>query len=131
MTREEKVRQFLIAAGKAPYNPALPVMDGSMVSGVKEEAFELIDAIWDYHIACEESNPTAMKVTRENLAKELADAQYVISNIAWYFDIPMDAAFNRVHNSNMTKVVDGKITFRHDGKILKPDTYEAPDMKGL
>jgi len=48
-----------------------------------------------------------------------------------YFNIPADPSFNRVHNSNMTKVVDGKVIFRDDGKILKPSTYEAPNMRGL
>lgn len=40
-----------------------------------------------------------------------------------------DAAFNEVHRSNMTKTIGGTVQRRDDGKILKPVTYEAPDLK--
>ena len=39
--------------------------------------------------------------------------------------------FNEIHRSNMTKVVDGKVLRRQDGKILKPGTYEAPNLKKI
>lgn len=68
---------------------------------------------------------------REDIVKELADLQYVLSGFAWRMGINLEAAFNRVHASNMTKVVDGKVIRREDGKILKPATYVAPDMSGL
>lgn len=42
------------------------------------------------------------------------------------------ALFNEVHASNMSKVTkDGKIIKRIDGKILKPDTYFAPNIKRI
>ena len=69
--------------------------------------------------------------TRAELCKEWADVQVVLSNIAVYFDIPSDPAFNRVHLNNMTKVVEGKLRLREDGKILKPEGYVKPDMSGL
>lgn len=124
MTREMKVNQFRKAAGKTTYEHD----DGddltSVMSCLFEELDEFADAVEDYDISPSEA-------TRAQLCKEWADLQYVVSQAAVYFEIPADAAFNRVHNSNMTKVVDGKIILREDGKILKPDTYVAPDMKGL
>jgi len=39
--------------------------------------------------------------------------------------------FSEIHRSNMTKVVDGKVVRREDGKILKPDTYEKPNIEAI
>lgn len=43
----------------------------------------------------------------------------------------LNEAFVRVHKSNMSKLTDGKLLKREDGKILKPDTYEPPNMMEL
>ena len=40
------------------------------------------------------------------------------------------SVFNEIHRSNMTKLEpDGKVRRREDGKILKPETYERPNLK--
>lgn len=123
MTREEKVKQFLTAAGKKPLERG-DRYDLSYENNLKEETKELLDAMFSYY-----NNPSVK--TRAELCKEWADVQVVLSNIAVWFDIPADAAFNRVHGNNMTKVVDGKVLLRKDGKILKPEGYVKPDMRGL
>ena len=43
----------------------------------------------------------------------------------------LNEAFVRVHKSNMSKLTDGKLLKREDGKILKPDSYEPPDLMEL
>lgn len=123
-SRENKVGEFLKAAGKLPWDSSSKALDESHVNNLLEEVNELEEAIYAY---VKDPNET----TRANLCKEWADAQVVLSNVAWYFDIPASAAFNRVHNNNMTKVVDGKVILREDGKILKPEGYVKVDMKGL
>ena len=40
-------------------------------------------------------------------------------------------AFTRVHNSNMSKLEEGKVLRREDGKVLKGKHYQAPNLKGL
>ena len=55
----------------------------------------------------------------------------IVTQAAVYHDIPGDPSFNRVHKNNMTKVVNGKVLFRDDGKILKPEGYKPVDMAGL
>lgn len=122
-TREQKVAEFLKAGGKKPWKPD----DGyelSYENNLKEEQAELREAMRRYV-----DNPS--EKNRAELCKEWADVQVVLSNIAVYFDIPADPAFNRVHQNNMTKVVDGKLRIREDGKILKPEGYVKPDMRGL
>jgi predicted HAD superfamily Cof-like phosphohydrolase len=89
------------------------------------------------------------------LLKELADLQYVvvgaevsgitelpddvaddIMRVAHLYDmIPqeiLDAAFFRVHESNMSKLgEDGKPILREDGKVLKGPNYATPDLSDL
>ena len=63
--------------------------------------------------------------------KELADTAYVLYQFASALDIDLDEALHRVHASNLTKLVDGKLVKRADGKILKPDSYCPPDLDDL
>lgn len=38
-------------------------------------------------------------------------------------------SFKEVHRSNMTKITkDGKVLRRADGKVIKPDTFEKPNL---
>lgn len=123
MSREQKVAQFLKAAGKTPFK-AGDEYELSYENNLKEETKELREAMFNYYNSPNEK-------TRAELVKEWADVQVVLSNIAVWLGIPADPAFNRVHQNNMTKVVDGKLKIRADGKILKPEGYVKPDMRGL
>mgnify|MGYP000273837779 FL=1 len=67
----------------------------------------------------------------ENMVKELADIMYVVSGFAVTFGIQIQPAFVRVHQSNMTKLVDGRPMLREDGKVIKGPNYKPPTMKGL
>ena len=43
--------------------------------------------------------------------------------------IDLDAVLAEIHRSNMTKLgPDGRVARRADGKVLKGDHYEAPDV---
>lgn len=42
-----------------------------------------------------------------------------------------EAAFERVHENNMTKVVDGKVLRNPDGKILKPAGFKPVVLTDL
>jgi predicted HAD superfamily Cof-like phosphohydrolase len=133
-TREEKVKEFRDAGSKLNFIDSPDESD--MINDlIFEEFIEFSDAAYDYEQAIEKGfdrvEPAAFATFRQNLVKEWADLQYVVSQAALYYEIPADEAFDRVHNSNMTKVVEGKLRLRDDGKILKPDTYRAPDMSEL
>ena len=75
------------------------------------------------------NNPTPK--TRTELYKKWTNIQIILSNITVWLDIPTDATFNRVHENNMTKIVDGKLHIHEDDKILKPENYVKPDMSNL
>jgi len=63
--------------------------------------------------------------------KELADIQYVLSGFAVAFGLPLPEAFDRVHNSNLTKFVNGVMQKREDGKLLKGPNYRPPVLEDL
>lgn len=65
------------------------------------------------------------------LTKELADLLYVVYGAAVTFGLPLDVVFNRVHASNMSKLVDGKPLYRDDGKVLKGPNYQPPKLDDL
>ncbi|QDP56939.1 MAG: hypothetical protein Unbinned2691contig1000_13 [Prokaryotic dsDNA virus sp.] len=123
ITREGRVAEFNSAGGVGTVssggNLALAVTNFS------EELAEFNEAMAEYI-----ANPS--EETREAMVKEWADVQFTLSGIAYYFEFDGEEAFTRVANNNMTKVSsDGTIKKRADGKILKPEGYKKPDMKGL
>lgn len=69
----------------------------------------------------------------EAVAKEMADLLYILYGNAVAWGIDLDETFRRVHESNMNKLwEDGKPRYREsDGKVLKPPTYQKPDLKGV
>ncbi|MFF7333763.1 MazG nucleotide pyrophosphohydrolase domain-containing protein [Streptomyces sp. NPDC008150] len=68
----------------------------------------------------------------DRLAHELADVVYVAYGTALVHGIDLDAVIAEIHRSNMTKRgPDGRVARRADGKILKGDHYEAPDVAGV
>lgn len=63
--------------------------------------------------------------------KELADIVYVAFWRAERKGYDLVEAFRRVHESNMSKLVDGKAVFNEDGKVMKGPNYEPPVMDDL
>jgi predicted HAD superfamily Cof-like phosphohydrolase len=68
----------------------------------------------------------------DRLAHELADVVYVAYGTALVHGIDLDAVLTEIHRSNMTKIgPDGVVSRREDGKVLKGEHYEAPDVPGV
>ncbi|MGW1539966.1 pyrophosphohydrolase domain-containing protein [Streptomyces sp. NPDC002309] len=68
----------------------------------------------------------------DKLAHELADVVYVAYGTALVHGIDLDAVISEIHRSNMTKLgPDGRVTRRADGKVLKGEHYEAPDVAAV
>jgi len=123
---ESQVLEFIEAFGvKHP--------DELSVKLIKEEVSEVIEAA-------------------AHLLKELCDLMYVVTSaelheavvphdaygpecIKALFEIfpnvIFDEAFTRVHQSNMSKLVDGKPLLREDGKVIKGPNYKPPYLLDL
>jgi len=67
----------------------------------------------------------------KNISKEMADMIYIICGTALTYGIPLDKVFERVHDSNMAKMVNGKVFRREDGKVIKPSGWEPPKLDDL
>ena len=126
ITREDRVKEFLAASRE----PSCEVVWNCYT----EENIEMKEAAEEFHMTLVDPDATIedKAAARAAFVKEVADVQYVLSQLAIFYDIDLQTAFNRVATNNMTKVQDGKIVYREtDGKILKPEGYEKPDMRGL
>ena len=85
---------------------------------IYEECVELIQAMG-------EGKETEIK-------KEAADLLYVLAGLFVDFGWDMQVIFNRVHQSNMSKLDEnGKPIFREDGNVLKSNRYKEADLRGV
>jgi predicted HAD superfamily Cof-like phosphohydrolase len=117
-----------------------------------------IDDVKAFHVACDVPvatkpciPPTARKELRWSLIEEeinkelvmamaeenipaiadaIADGIYVLIGTALEYGIPLAKVWNAVQDANMAKVdaTTGKVIRRPDGKILKPDGWQPPDI---
>ena len=69
--------------------------------------------------------------SRTEALKELADLVYVCFQFAAAAGWELDEALDRVHQSNLSKLVDGKPVKRDDGKVLKGPNYQPPYLSDL
>jgi NTP pyrophosphatase (non-canonical NTP hydrolase) len=69
--------------------------------------------------------------TREHALKELADLSYVIWQFAACAGWQLDEALDRVHRSNISKLVDGKPVKDANGKVTKGPNYVKPYLQDL
>jgi predicted HAD superfamily Cof-like phosphohydrolase len=68
-----------------------------------------------------------------NLLKEGADLLYVVFGtfVSLGLGDQLIEAFKRVHESNMSKLENGKPIYREDGKVLKGKDYKPPNLDDL
>jgi len=88
----------------------------------EEAAAEFSDALWRGQLTDE---------VRVRLTKELADILYVVYGAGVSFGIDLDHAFAAVHESNLSKLVDGKPLKDAGGKVQKGPNYQPPDAEEL
>lgn len=92
---------------------------------ITEEYIEFVEA----HTDC--LNNIQNQRARLAALKELADLVYVCFQFAAAAGWELDEALDRVHQSNMSKLVDGKPLKREDGKVLKGPNYKPPYLDDL
>lgn len=102
----------------------VPVLKSAMLPGddrielrhelIREESQELLDAIKTGNII--------------EIADGIADTIYVCLGTGLEFGLPMVPVWQEVHRTNMLKVGG---TTRPDGKIMKPNGWQAPQIKAI
>ena len=93
---------------------------------VRHLRIDLLEEEFDEYCEAEGDNDIV------GIADALADIVYIAFGTAVAYGINLNAVLHEVHRSNMSKVPeDGKILYREDGKILKPDTYSPPNIAAV
>lgn len=120
-TNYEKVREFHEMFGVTL--DYIPIVGEEETNRLANLRYDLVEE--EYTELMEADSP-------ENLLKEMVDLLYVIYGTAATFGWDIDTAFNRVHQSNMSKLgADGKPIYREDGKVLKGANYQPADLSDL
>jgi len=92
---------------------------------IQEEADEFKEAI-------EEWTAVSSRAAKAHALKELADLVYVCYQMAAFLNVDLEAALDRVHASNMSKLDDnGKPIYNASGKVMKGPNYKKPDLTDL
>lgn len=123
MNYQDDVNTFMEAADQRVKLVAYPEFDMTdpqaqlYMSLIQEEFDETMDAF--------------VKGDTIEVADGLADMVWVIMGLASSLGIPFDQVWDEVRASNMSKVVDGKLIKREDGKVLKPEGYFRPDINAV
>jgi predicted HAD superfamily Cof-like phosphohydrolase len=107
---------FDLTRSKAPGLPSKDVRD-LRINLLKEE--------WEEYLEGEATDDLI------EIADALADMVYIAYGTAVAYGIRLDKVFEEVHSSNMSKLVDGKVIRREDGKILKPAGWTPPDINSV
>src|ERR1700747_741146 len=63
------------------------------------------------------------------VADACADLIWVIQGLAHTLGIPQQEVWDEVNRSNVAKYPGGKVLRRADGKIMKPEGWEPPNIK--
>lgn len=98
---------------------------------VREEFWELSAEIYEHAAADYIRDPADIDLAQ--VAKEGIDLIYVVLGLLHSLGIDSVMAFDLVQRSNAAKVdaETGQVRRREDGKILKPDGWQPPDMSAV
>lgn len=113
-----KVKEFMTACGQTV----------NVVPTIPDESTRQLR----HSILVEEVMELQYAETHIDALDAITDILYVLLGTAHAYGLgdKLQAAFNEVHRSNMTKVMPyGKVLKRDDGKIIKPPTYEPPNLQ--
>ncbi len=118
MTNFEKVKEFMETFGQeVKKTPSLSTdkVNKLRIELIKEELDELINSI---------ENKDLLEV-----ADALTDILYVTYGAGHAFGIDLDACFQEVQNSNMSKLGDnGSPIYNEAGKVMKGPKYFKPNL---
>jgi len=118
MTNFERVKHFMQVFGQDVHTiPQFPDEKTARlrIELIAEELNEFIEAV-DYEDIVQ-------------VADALTDILYVTYGAGAAFAIDLDACFDQVQRSNMSKLgEDGKPIYREDGKVLKGPNYSPSDL---
>jgi predicted HAD superfamily Cof-like phosphohydrolase len=85
--------------------------------------YRILKEEFEEYVAAENDDDLA------EVADALGDMAYIIAGTALEYGIPLDRVLDEIHRSNMAKLgPDGKPIKRADGKVIKPEGWQPPDI---
>lgn len=124
VTPYEMVLEFHEKFGAAINQPFSADLIELRVNLIDEEAIEVWAELEEF------TGKYRKDINKVKLTKELADLMYVTIGTAITFGLPLEEVFAEVHKSNMSKLTkEGYVLRREDGKVLKSDQYQEPDLE--
>lgn len=114
-----KVKDFMLKAeqtvkDRPAFNMNLAEFRYSLIN---EEVGELFEAIENSDMV--------------EIADALTDILYVVYGTGHALGIDLDACFDEVHRSNMSKFENGKPVKNEYGKVMKGKNYSPPDLASV
>jgi len=85
-----------------------------------------------FNLVKEEYSELATAVENNDIvetADACADLIWVVEGLMYSLGIDPQTVWDEVARSNMSKIVDGKLVKREDGKVLKPETFRPPNIQ--
>ena len=124
---DEAVTRFMVHCGQdVPEQPTVPdeATRDLREALIVEELNELFHAtaLYEYDSITEEEYLV-------EVADALGDLLVVVAGAAIAYGIPTMEVLEEIMRSNETKYVDGKIIKDERGKVMKPESYEPPNLK--
>ena len=122
MNSNNVVKKFMLAGDQTVYDtPGIQyerIQQGTLYMKLIDEEFKELLHSWNEDDLTE-------------IADACADLKWVIEGLEHSLGIPQQAVWDEVARSNMSKLVDGKLIKREDGKVLKPDSFIKPNIKKI
>lgn len=122
--------------GHPVYDKPTPIEDEGWLTMrlelVREELCELYEACGYDPTEIQEAYVPRQMATIDlvEAADALGDLEYVINSVSHGMGINLPKVVREIHRSNMTKLgPNGKPIYREDGKVLKGEAYEKPDLE--
>jgi len=105
---------------------ALPNKQGVYIPDELTYKLDMIDILMDTYIKLEKHRDY------ENISNCFCSILTEIDIAANMCGIPFKVVFDEIHRSNMAKLMpDGTVRRRADNKVMKPDGWTPPDIKGV
>jgi len=97
---------------------------------IKEELIEYFEA--SYTDSTEDGS-LYLDIDKVEQADAIGDMLYLVFGavIDAGLEDKIEAIFDEIHRSNMSKLEDGKPIYRYDGKVKKSSSYSPPNIKDI
>jgi predicted HAD superfamily Cof-like phosphohydrolase len=85
-----------------------------------------------FNLVAEEFDELSVAYLKKDIvevADACADIVWVVEGLMYSLGIDPQLVWDEISKSNSSKIINGKLAKREDGKVLKPDSYQPPNLK--